>query len=182
MAAVGVSYGQGVVVTHPDLVNLHGCSIGEETRIGPFVEIMAGTVVGRRCKISSHSVIGAMVSIEDGVFVGHGVVIADDARQLGNGAPPATTIGAGASIGSRATVLAGCVIGGGAMVGAGAVVVRDVPPFAIVAGVPGVVVGDVRHRRDAARPASPAALQALDDSENGGQGNVHTQSKSTINA
>lgn len=162
---VNVSCGEGVVITHPDLVNLRDCRIGANSRIGPFVEIMGDTIIGQRCKISSHSFICANTHIEDGVFVGHGVAITDEQapedagrrRSPARGGPhPRTSIGAGASIGSRATVLAGRVIGTRAMIGAGAVVAEDVPDFAIVVGVPGRIVGDIREGLPApGRPPTP---------------------------
>lgn len=140
-----VELGAGVIVH--SFVNLYGCSIGDETVIGPFVEIQRDVVVGRRCKISSHSFICSGVTIGDEVFVGHGVVFVNDKR------PRATTEGGElqtvgdwtllpvvverrASVGSGALVLGGVRIGEGALVGAGAVVTRDVEPHAVVAGVP----------------------------------------------
>lgn len=155
MIAADVVMGEGVVIHHPQLVNLYGCRIGDATRIGTFVEIQRGAVIGRSCKISSHSFICDGVTLEDGVFVGHGVMFTNDRvpRAL---APDGrlqtdadwelipTRVGRGASIGSNATVLPGVTIGEGALVGAGAVVTRDVPPYAVVAGVPARVVGDAR--------------------------------------
>jgi UDP-2-acetamido-3-amino-2,3-dideoxy-glucuronate N-acetyltransferase len=140
-----VTFGDGVVV-HP-FTNLYGCSIGDETRIGPFVEIQAGVAIGARCKIQSHTFVCEGVTIEDEVFVGHGVMFVNDKR------PAATTddgalqtetdwqllptrIEQRASIGSGAVVLGGVTVGVGALVGAGAVVTRDVDPGEIVAGVP----------------------------------------------
>jgi acetyltransferase-like isoleucine patch superfamily enzyme len=127
-------------------VNLYGCAIGDDTRIGTFVEIQRNAVIGARCKVSSHSFICDGVSIEDEVFVGHGVMFINDLD------PRATTDGQlqteddwtlapirvcrGASIGSGAVVLGGVTIGAGALVGAGAVVTRDVEPNAVVAGCP----------------------------------------------
>ena len=163
--AEGVELGRGVVVFHPTLVNLYGCRVGDDTRIGSFVEIQKHAVIGSRCKISSHSFICEGVTLEDEVFVGHGVVFTND-RQ-----PRATTsdgllqterdwqliptrVARGASIGSGATILPGVSIGEHALVGAGAVVTRDVPAHAIVAGVPARVIGDVRERRVRAADAS----------------------------
>ena len=151
MIAPDVALGDNVVIHHPQLVNLYGCRIGESTRIGAFVEIQRGVVIGRRCKISSHSFICDGVTIEDGVFVGHGVMftndrfpraLTDDGRLQTDAdwqlVP--TRVGRGASIGSNATILPGVTIGEGALVGAGAVVTRDVPPHAVVAGVPARLV------------------------------------------
>lgn len=151
MPMVEVTCEEGVVVTHPDLVNLRGCRIGAQSRIGPFVEIMPGTVVGRRCKVSSHSFLCGGVRLGDGVFLGHGVAVTDEEVAPGESCPP-TEIGAGASIGSRVTILAGCTIGRGAVIGAGAVVTEDVPDHALVVGVPGRVVGDARTVRASADP------------------------------
>ena len=142
-----VQLGRDVRIFHPDLVNLYGCSIGDETGIGAFVEIQTRAKIGARCKISSHSFICEGVTIEDEVFVGHGVVFTNDkypraATAHGRPKAPAdwtlerTHVGRGASIGSNATILCGVSIGAGAMIGAGAVVTRDVPPWATVAGVP----------------------------------------------
>jgi len=157
MIAADVQLGAGVVIHHPDLVNLYGCRIGPETRIGTFVEIQKGAAVGSRCKISSHTFVCEGVTIEDGVFVGHGVMFINDPRPSAVTADGAlqtdadwqvvpTRVRARASIGSNATILGGLTIGEGALVGAGAVVTHDVPDHAIVAGVPARVVGDVRTR------------------------------------
>jgi acetyltransferase-like isoleucine patch superfamily enzyme len=128
-------------------LNLYGCSIGDETRIGAFVEIQKNATIGRRCKISSHTFICEGVTVEDRVFIGHGVMFINDSY------PRATTpagelqgpedwkveptlVRTGASIGSGATILSNVVIGEHAIVGAGSVVTRDVPPHTIVAGNP----------------------------------------------
>jgi acetyltransferase-like isoleucine patch superfamily enzyme len=145
-----------VIVHHPTLANLYGCSIGAGTRIGAFVEIQKGAAVGARCKISSHSFICEGVTIEDEVFVGHGVMFTNDRypRATGPaGAPKGdgdweclpTRVCRGASIGSNATILPGLTIGEGAMVAAGAVVTRDVPAYAVVAGVPAAVIGNAER-------------------------------------
>jgi len=135
-----------VAIHHPHLVNLYGCRIGDDTKIGSFVEIQKNASVGRRCKISSHTFVCEGVTIEDEVFVGHGVMFINDPRpratsdgQLQTEADwqvVRTRVRRGASIGSGATILCGVTIGEGAMVGAGAVVTRDVAPGATVAGVP----------------------------------------------
>ena len=157
MIAADVTLGEGVVVRHPELVNLYGCAIGDETRIGPFVEIQAGAVIGRRCKLSSHTFVCTGVTIEDEVFVGHGVMFTNDRFPRATTAEGAVqgsedwellpiVVKRGASIGSNATILAGVTIGEHAMVGAGAVVARDVADYEIVTGVPARRVGDVRSR------------------------------------
>ena len=128
-------------------INLYGCSIGDETKIGAFVEIQKNATVGRRCKISSHTFICEGVTIEDHVFVGHGVMFINDTyprattptgelQTANDWKVEATLVKTGASIGSGATILSRVVIGEHAIVGAGSVVTRDVPPHAIVAGNP----------------------------------------------
>lgn len=147
MIAQDVELGPGVVIHHPELVNLYGCRIGAGTKIGAFVEIQRGAVIGANCKISSHSFICDGVTIEDGVFIGHGVMFINDAyprainpdgtlqtEQDWKLVP--TRVCAGASVGSNATILCGVTIGEGALVGAGAVVTHDVAAGARVAGVP----------------------------------------------
>lgn len=147
-----------------DLVNLYGCYIGSGSCIGPFVEIQAGCVVGDRCKVSSHSFLCEGVTLQDEVFVGHGVMFTND-RYPGSTNPDgslksaddwtceATHVGRGASIGSNATILPGVRIGAWALIGAGAVVTKDVPQYAVVTGVPARVVGDRRFPN--AQPADP---------------------------
>jgi acetyltransferase-like isoleucine patch superfamily enzyme len=148
-----VQLGNEVRIHHPDLVNLYGCIIGDETRIGAFVEIQVDAKIGSRCKISSHTFICEGVTIEDEVFVGHGVMFINDrfpSATTVEGKPqgPAdwqvvpTRVCRRAAIGSNATILCGLTIGEGATIGAGAVVTRDVPPRAIVAGVPARVMSD----------------------------------------
>lgn len=150
-----VKLGDGVRIFHPDLVNLYGCTLGDETKVGAFVEIQKGASVGRRCKISSHTFICEGVHIEDGVFIGHGVMFTNDVypkavnpdmslQTEADWSVVETRVRSRASIGSNATILAGITIGEGALVGAGAVVTKDVPAHAIVAGVPARVVGDTR--------------------------------------
>jgi UDP-2-acetamido-3-amino-2,3-dideoxy-glucuronate N-acetyltransferase len=146
-----VQLGKQVRIPHPDLVNLYGCTVGDETRIGAFVEIQIGARIGLRCKISSHTFICEGVTIEDEVFVGHGVMFINDkfpsaTTEEGKVQGPAdwkvesTRVCWRASVGSNATILCGVTIGEGATVGAGAVVTEDVPPYTIVAGVPARIV------------------------------------------
>ena len=146
-----VRLGKQVRILHPDLVNLYGCTIGDETRIGAFVEIQVGAKIGLRCKISSHTFICEGVTIEDEVFIGHGVMFINDkfpsaTTEEGTVQGPAdwkvepTRVCWRASVGSNATILCGVTIGERATIGAGAVVSRDVPPYTIVAGVPARVV------------------------------------------
>lgn len=140
-----VSFGEDVVVH--SFTNLYGCRIGDETRIGPFVEIQRGAVIGARCKISSHTFICDGVEIEDEVFVGHGVVFvndklpratSDDGRLQteGDWTLLPVVVRRGASIGSGAVVLGGVTIGERATVGAGAVVTRDVDADVVAVGAP----------------------------------------------
>ncbi len=145
--APDVVIGKDVVLN--DFINLYGCCIGDGTKIGPFVEIQKNAAIGKRCKISSHTFVCEGVTIENDVFIGHGVMFINDKY------PRATTesgelqteadwqviptrVRKGASIGSNATVLCGVTIGSGAIVGAGSVVTRDVPDNAVVAGNPAV--------------------------------------------
>lgn len=132
-------------------VNLYGCEIGDESKIGAFVEIQRGAKIGKRVKVSSHSFICEGVTIEDGVFIGHGVMFLNDrfpravnedggVRTPGDWQVTPTLVRKGASIGSNATLLPGVTVGEGAMVGAGSVVTRDVPPYAVVAGNPAKVL------------------------------------------
>ena len=153
--------GTNVKIFHPDQVNLYGCTIGDDSRVGSFVEIQKNATIGARCKISSHSFICEGVIIEDEVFIGHGVMFTNDRLPRAtnpDGSPMTeedwklefTQVKRGASIGSNATILPGLTIGASALVGAGAVVTKDVPDFAIVAGVPAQIVGDTRRGADAA--------------------------------
>lgn len=147
-----------VSIPCPELVNIYGCHVGDFTKIGPFVEIQKNASIGRKCKISSHSFICEGVTIEDGVFVGHGVMFTNDVLpQALNDAGEMqdeqdwsvvpTLVKERASIGSNATILCGITIGRHALIGAGAVVTRSVPDFAIIAGVPARVIGDTRDKR-----------------------------------
>jgi acetyltransferase-like isoleucine patch superfamily enzyme len=135
-------------------VNLYGCTVGDESRVGTFVEIQRGAVIGKRCKIQSHTFICEGVEIADEVFVGHGVVFINDRLPRATNRDGAlkgnedwtcerTQVGARASIGSGATILCGIRIGEGAMVGAGAVVTRDVAPRSVVVGNPARVLREV---------------------------------------
>jgi len=128
-------------------VNAYGCEIGDESRVGAFVEIQKGVKIGRRCKVSSHSFLCEGVTVEDRVFIGHGVMFTNDKLPRatnGDGSPQSetdwvvipTNVREGASIGSNSTILAGVTIGENAIVGAGSVVTRDVEPNTVVAGVP----------------------------------------------
>ena len=144
--ASSVKLGPDVVIHHPELVNLYGCVVGAGTRIGAFVEIQKNAAIGNRCKISSHTFICEGVTIEDDVFVGHGVMFINDRypRATADGRLQGeadwvvvpTRVRRGASIGSGAVILCGISIGVRAMVGAGAVVTTDVPDDAVVIGVP----------------------------------------------
>ena len=155
--AANVHLAPGVRIFNPELVNLYGCTIGEGTKIGAFVEIQKNATVGARCKISSHSFVCEGVTIEDEVFVGHGVMFINDRF------PRATAAGGqlqtetdwtviparvcrGASIGSGAVILCGVTIHEGALVGAGAVVTHDVAPNQIVAGVPARLLRSVSQQ------------------------------------
>jgi acetyltransferase-like isoleucine patch superfamily enzyme len=158
MISLDVVREEGVVIHHPDLVNLYGCTIGAGSRIGTFVEIQRNAHIGRNCKISSHSFICEGVTIEDGVFVGHGVMFTNDMYPRAVNADGSlqcdsdwsllpTRVRRRVSIGSNATILPGVTIGEGAQIGAGAVVAKDVPDFAIVAGVPARIIGRVKDGR-----------------------------------
>lgn len=146
-----VKLGTEVKIFHPDLVNLYGCTIGDETKIGAFVEIQKNAVVGNRCKISSHTFICEGVKIEDEVFIGHGVMFTNDLYPRATSADGdlqteadwrviETQVKKRASIGSNVTILAGITVGENSIVGAGAVVTKDVPDNAIVGGNPARII------------------------------------------
>jgi acetyltransferase-like isoleucine patch superfamily enzyme len=139
-------------------VNLYGCTIGDESKVGTFVEIQKGAIIGKRCKISSHTFICEGVTIEDDVFVGHGVTFTNDRYPRATNADGSlqteqdwacipTHVERGASIGSGVTLMCGITVGAGAIVGAGSVVTRDVPPGMIVAGNPARVLRAVNSKQ-----------------------------------
>jgi acetyltransferase-like isoleucine patch superfamily enzyme len=147
--APDVKLGPGVKLSK--FINLYGCEIGENTKIGAFVEIQKNATIGKNCKISSHSFICEGVTIEDNVFIGHGVTFINDSYPRATAADgqlqtekdwkvERTLIKNGASIGSGSTVLSNVVVGENAIVGAGSVVTKDVPAYAIVAGNPAKIL------------------------------------------
>jgi len=147
-----VVLGRGVVLN--DFINLYGCTIGDGSRVGPFVEIQKNAFIGKQCKIQSHTFICEGVAIEDEVFVGHGVMFINDKfprSTTGSGGLQTeedwkvipTVVKKGASIGSNVTLMCGITIGEGAVVGAGSVVTRDVPAHTIVAGNPARIIREV---------------------------------------
>ncbi|MBF0383636.1 MAG: N-acetyltransferase [Magnetococcales bacterium] len=156
--AENVRLGADVRIPQPALVNLYGCSIGDGTMVGSFVEIQKNASIGSRCKISSHSFICEGVTIADEVFVGHGVMFINDrypqaVNEDGSLQTEAdwqvitTKVGERASIGSNASIMCGITIGKNSIVGAGTFVNSDVPDFAVVVGVPSRNIGDVRQRQ-----------------------------------
>jgi acetyltransferase-like isoleucine patch superfamily enzyme len=155
---IGPDVKLGIGVKLSKFINLYGCEIGDETKIGAFVEVQKNASVGRCCKISSHTFVCEGVTIEDNVFVGHGVTFVNDSFPRATTASgdlqteqdwkvERTIVKRGASIGSGATILANVVIGEHAMVGAGAVVTRDVPPHAVVAGNPARVLRQLAEKQ-----------------------------------
>jgi acetyltransferase-like isoleucine patch superfamily enzyme len=150
-----VKIGTGVTIPQPELVNLYGCSIGDYSKIGAFVEIQKNVIIGAFCKISSHTFICEGVTIEDEVFVGHGVRFINDRypRAAVNGKLQTevdwhvitTLVKRGASIGSGAVIMCGITIGEKAFVGAGAVVTKNVPDFAVAAGNPAQFIKDLSN-------------------------------------
>ncbi len=148
----------GENVTLARFVNLYGCTIGDNTKIGTFVEVQKNARIGRNCKVQSHTFICEGVTIEDEVFVGHGVTFVNDKYPRatnGDGALQCeqdwtvtpTVVRRGASIGSGATILCNITIGEHAIVGSGSVVTRDVPPGSIVAGNPARIIRRISHEQ-----------------------------------
>ncbi len=152
MPVVNVRLGSNVQIPQPDLVNLYGCEIGDETKIGSFVEIQKNAKVGAHCKISSHTFICEGVTLDEEVFIGHGVMFINDRepRAAANGvllteaewSVIPTQVCRGASIGSGAIIMCGVTIGERALIGAGAVVTKDVAANVVVAGIPARLLRD----------------------------------------
>jgi UDP-2-acetamido-3-amino-2,3-dideoxy-glucuronate N-acetyltransferase len=151
-AEAGVALGEGVVIHHPEHVNLYGCTIGDNCKIASFVEIQRGVVLGRNVKVEAFAFIPSGVTVEDGAFIGPHVCFTNDlypaavseTGELLTGADwtvTPTVVCRGASIGANATIVCGVTIGEGALVGAGAVVTKDVPPHSLVVGNPARVIG-----------------------------------------
>ena len=150
--AADIKLGKDVKIS--DFVNLHGCTIGDNTKVGTFVEIRKNAFIGRNCRISTHTFICEGVTIEDDVFIGHNVTFINDMyprstvergglQTEADGKVIPTYVKKGASVGSGATILAGITVGEGAIVGAGAVVTKDVPSWTIVAGNPARVLRNI---------------------------------------
>ena len=148
--ADSVKFGQNVSIPQPDLVNLFGCTIGDDCMIGPFVEIQAGAEIGNRCRVQSHSFICEGIKLEDDVFIGHGVMFTNDRNpraSLDDGSPvtksdwnlEGVVVGARSSIGSSSVILPGRRIGQNCLIGAGTVVTRDIPSNSIAYGNPMVI-------------------------------------------
>ena len=164
MVVEDVKLAPGVQIYQPALVNLYGCEIGAETKIGAFVEIRKTVVVGARCKIQAFVFIPEGVTIADGVFIGPHVCFTNDLfpravnddgslQDSADWEVVPTRVGRGAAIGANATILCGVSIGEFALIGAGAVVVKDVPDYAMVVGNPARIIGDCRNRLRRDRPA-----------------------------
>jgi len=155
MITKDVKLGENVKIFQPDLVNLYGCEIGKNTKVGSFVEIQKNAKIGNNCKISSHTFICEGVTIEDDVFVGHNVSFINDKypRATTSGQLQTesdwkvipTTVKKGASIGTSSTILCGITIGENAIVGAGSVVTKDVPANTVVAGVPTRIIRSLKN-------------------------------------
>lgn len=154
--APDVKLGHGVKIY--DFVNLYGCQIGDNTKIGTFVEIQKGAKIGKNCKISTHTFICEGVTIEDDVFIGHNVTFINDAYPRATRSDGAlqteedwvcvpTLVKKGASIGSSATLLCGITVGENAIVGAGSIVTKDVPPNTVVAGNPARVLRRIEEKK-----------------------------------
>jgi acetyltransferase-like isoleucine patch superfamily enzyme len=157
MIAEDVKLGKDVTIYHPEQVNLYGCEIGDDCKIGAFVEIRRQVKIGKNVKIQAFAFIPEGVTIEDGCFIGPHVAFTndlypratkDDGSQVtaGDWIIEPTVVEVGASIGANVTILSGTTIGKRAIVGAGSVVTKNVPPYAIVAGVPARVIGDARRK------------------------------------
>lgn len=149
--SIGSNVRLGKNIKFSKFINIYGCEIGDDTRIGAFVEVQKNATIGKRCKVSSHSFICEGVEIEDNVFIGHNVTFINDTYPRATTSSgelqtekdwkvESTLVKKGASIGSGVTILANVVIGEGALVGAGSVVTKDVPPFSVVAGNPAKVI------------------------------------------
>lgn len=157
MIAPDVKLGKDVMVFHPEQVNLYGCEIGDGTKIGSFVEIRRDVKIGKNVKIQAFAFIPEGITVEDGVFIGPHVCFTNDlypkaVNEDGELLKPdeweivPTLVKRGANLGANSTIICGVTIGEFALVGAGAVVTHDVPPYAVVAGVPARVIGDVRTK------------------------------------
>jgi acetyltransferase-like isoleucine patch superfamily enzyme len=156
-------------VTLSDFINLYGCTIGDNTKIGPFVEVQKNAFIGSNCKVQSHTFICEGVTIEDNVFIGHGVTFVNDKyprATAGNGRLQdeqdwkvmPTLVKKGASVGSGATILCNVTIGENAIVGSGSVVTRDVPPDTIVAGTPARIMRRIGREPKGPETAMPARI------------------------